>query len=104
MSRTERIRARIVEAITVDFLDVIDETHMHGVPRNGESHMRVIVVSSAFDTLAPLARHRMVNALLADELAAGLHALAIEARTPAQWAAHGGPILTAPPCRGGSRP
>jgi stress-induced morphogen len=103
MNRTERIRDRISTAISVAFLDVIDETHMHGVPRDGESHMRVVVVSDAFDTLAPIARHRLVNSLLAEELARGLHALAIEARTPAQWAAAGGPALTAPPCRGGSR-
>lgn len=30
-------------------------------------------------------RHRMVNSLLAEQLASGVHALSIQAKTPSQW-------------------
>jgi BolA protein len=40
------------------------------------------VVSAAFAGKTRLERHRMINALLADELKGGVHALAIEARAP----------------------
>lgn len=102
-TRRERIHDRISAALPVIWLDVIDESYMHAVPRGAESHFRIVVVSPEFVGMPPIARHRVINALLADELAAGLHALAIEARTPAQWEAAGGPTLTSPACHGGSR-
>ncbi len=103
MNRVARIEARLREAFRIDHLEVIDESHGHRRRADDASHVRVIIVSADFAAMAPLARHRAVNAALADELAGGLHALAIEARTPAQWAEAGGPTLDAPPCHGGSR-
>ena len=47
-----------------------------------------------------LARHRAVNACLAAELGAGVHALSILARSPAQWG-EGGGVTPSPACRGG---
>jgi stress-induced morphogen/ectoine hydroxylase-related dioxygenase (phytanoyl-CoA dioxygenase family) len=54
----------------------------------GESHFAVLVVSEKFEGVSVLNRHRLVNGALAEELAVGgpVHALAIEAKTPAQWA------------------
>ena len=48
----------------------------------------MVVVSARFDSVAtPVARHRMVNQCLAEELAhdGPVHALSIVAMTPAQW-------------------
>ena len=47
----------------------------------------MIVVSDAFDKKLPIERHRAVNECLADELAQGVHALSIEAKTNKQWEA-----------------
>jgi len=49
--------------------------------RSGETHFKVIVVSDLFDKKLPLDRHRSVNECLADELATGVHALSIQAKT-----------------------
>lgn len=103
MSVAERIRTNLETGIECWHLDVVNESHMHSVPANSETHFRVIVVSPAFDGQTRVARHRAVNKLLAEELAGPVHALAIEAVTPAQWTANGGPLLTAPACRGGSK-
>ncbi len=50
----------------------------------GETHYRVYIVSQAFVGKGRLERHRMVNALLADELAAGVHALALKTLAPGE--------------------
>ena len=42
------------------------------------------IVSPAFAGMSRIERHRAVNALLADELKAGLHALAIEPAAPGE--------------------
>jgi BolA protein len=44
----------------------------------------VRIVSAAFNGKNRIERHRLVNDLLAQEIAAGLHALAIEARAPGE--------------------
>ena len=44
------------------------------------------VVSPAFEGKSRVDRHRVVNALLAEAFARGLHALAVKARTPAEAA------------------
>lgn len=53
----------------------------HGGP---ETHFAVTVVSEAFEGQRALQRHRAVNNALANEFAAGLHALEIRAQTPAE--------------------
>jgi len=46
----------------------------------------VAIVSPLFVGKMPIARHRMVNALLKDEFETqGLHALSLRLRTPDEW-------------------
>ncbi|KAH7073199.1 bola-like protein-domain-containing protein [Paraphoma chrysanthemicola] len=56
---------------------------MQGVTSK-ETHFRLVITSSAFDGKMQLARHRMVNTLMKDELAkeGGIHALQLTTRTP----------------------
>lgn len=81
-----RIERKITEAFAPDRLDIVDESHLHaghaGAPAGGDSHFRVTIVSRAFDGLSRVERQRRVNALLAEEFAAGLHALSLVTRTP----------------------
>lgn len=86
-----RIEEKLTEALAPVSLEVIDESHHHaghghpGDKRHGhESHFRVEVVSAAFAGKSRVDRHRLVNALLAQELKEGLHALAITARAPGE--------------------
>ena len=53
-------------------------------PDGGVTHLRVRVVAEGFSGRSRLERHRMVNGLLQDEIARGLHAIAIEARAPGE--------------------
>ncbi len=80
------IKDKLTRAFQPQMLDVIDESHLHaghaGSHPDGESHFRVKIVSQAFAGKSRVDAHRMVNAALADELKARLHALAIQASAP----------------------
>ena len=86
MSADQRIREKLMVAFEPIRLDVINESHLHAghrsSPGTGESHYRVLVVSSAFVGKTRVDRHRMVNAALADELAGRVHALALSTYAP----------------------
>ena len=41
---------------------------MHNVPKNSETHFKVVVVSDSFVDKKPLERHKMVNGVLKDEV------------------------------------
>ncbi len=83
------IENQITEKLTKNFkpthLEVINESHMHSVPENSETHFRVVVVSELFDSKSRVAQHQMINKTLSHELNNGVHALAIVTRTPESW-------------------
>ncbi len=84
----EVIMRKLNEAFAPEVLAVEDESERHrghgGWREGGETHFRVRIVSAAFTGKSRVDRHRMVNAALAEELRAGVHALAIEARAPGE--------------------
>jgi len=86
MSVAERIRVKLEAGLSPDVLEVKDESFLHrghaGAPPGGESHFRLRVVSAAFEGLSRVARQRKVNALLREELAGPVHALAMTTLTP----------------------
>lgn len=84
-------------------LVIENQSDSHSGPRGRETHFKVVIVSARFAGVGLVQRHRLVNAALAEELRAGVHALSIEALTPEQWAARGGATLASPPCLGGSK-
>ncbi|MCW6508498.1 BolA family protein [Lichenifustis flavocetrariae] len=90
MTARSRLSAILTEGLRPISLEVVDESHHHaghaGWRQEGETHFRVKVVSASFVGKSRVDRHRMINALAAEELRAGLHALAIEARTPEEAA------------------
>ncbi len=102
-TRAGRIHDALIQALAPADLHILDESHMHATGAGAESHFKVVVVSSAFAGKGLLARHRAVQGALAAELAAGLHALSIQAHTPEEWAARGETIPASPPCLGGSK-
>jgi BolA family transcriptional regulator, general stress-responsive regulator len=86
--RRDDIERKLAAAFTPDSLDVIDESEQHhghaGHREGGETHFRVYIVAQSFAGKSRLERHRMINAVLADDLAGGVHALAIHADAPGE--------------------
>jgi BolA family transcriptional regulator, general stress-responsive regulator len=76
------MESKLTAAFSPAFLAVIDESNQHhghaGAHPSGESHFRVRISADAFVGQSRVAQHRMINAALAEELKARVHALAIE--------------------------
>eukprot|EP00553_Chaetoceros_curvisetus_P001350 CAMPEP_0204625276 /NCGR_PEP_ID=MMETSP0717-20131115/11040_1 /ASSEMBLY_ACC=CAM_ASM_000666 /TAXON_ID=230516 /ORGANISM="Chaetoceros curvisetus" /LENGTH=129 /DNA_ID=CAMNT_0051640941 /DNA_START=82 /DNA_END=471 /DNA_ORIENTATION=- len=105
---------KLEEGLDPMVLKVINESHMHNVPKNSETHFKVVVVSEKFtekELKSLIKRHRLVNSILKDEIATEgpVHALSIVAKTPEQWqkmaeqsdGEENISIGTSPNCRGG---
>lgn len=107
MNTKTTIQTIVTEKLTAKFLplylEVLNESHMHNVPENSETHFKVTVVSDAFEQKRLIQRHRMVNALLSEELAGSVHALALHTYTADDWAKKQSNAPTSPDCLGGSR-
>ncbi len=86
MSREALLTSLLTEAFRPEHLRVENESHNHSVPKGSETHFKVVIVSTAFEGKATVARHQMVYALTNPEMKRGLHALSIVAKTPIEWA------------------
>jgi BolA family transcriptional regulator, general stress-responsive regulator len=84
----ERIVTRLTAALDPISLDVVDESDRHaghaGAREGGGTHYRVRVVSTRFQGLNRVERHRAVYELLTAEFTDGLHALALVAKAPGE--------------------
>jgi BolA protein len=80
----DRLQEVLQQALLPTALEVQDDSHLHAGhagAREGR-HFTVRVVSAAFNGLSRVARHRLVYDSARTLFAEGIHALAIEARTP----------------------
>jgi BolA family transcriptional regulator, general stress-responsive regulator len=88
MRTADILTKKLSEAFAPHSLNVVDESHQHaghaGARPGGQTHFRVYIVSEAFKGKTRIDRHRMINHALADDLAAGVHALAIHATAPGE--------------------
>lgn len=80
------IRTKLTDALSPILLEIVDESALHaghaGARPGGQTHFRLLIVSSAFKDLPRVARQRKVYGLLEKEFSAGLHALSLQAMTP----------------------
>lgn len=96
MSMKTTMETKLKNAFQPQRLEVVDESHLHAGHHHeesghhvtydgtGETHFRIRIVSDKFEGMSRIERHRSVNELLADELKAGVHALAIEPAAPGE--------------------
>ncbi|GAB6259808.1 transcriptional regulator BolA [Photobacterium sp. R1] len=98
----ERIEQKLQQSLSPTHLEVVNESYMHNVPAGAESHFKVVVVCHEFEGQRLIGRHRMINTILADELANHIHALAIHTYTPDEWQTQQA-APDSPACLGGSK-
>ncbi len=86
MRVADRIKDKLVTALSPTRIEVVDESHLHaghaGARPEGETHFRVEIVAAAFAGQNRVARQRMVNDVLAEELADRVHALSMKTLAP----------------------
>ena len=81
---TSSIEAALRRSLAPSALEVIDDSHLHAGhagAREGR-HFTVRVTSARFKGQSRVARHRLIYDALSDLMPLGIHALAIEARSP----------------------
>jgi len=86
------IESKLKQHFSPVHLELLNESHMHSVPANSETHFKVILVSNDFEGLPP--------GVLQQELSSGVHALALHLYTPSQWLERQGAAPMSPECAG----
>ena len=80
--RIAMIERRLRSALTIDSIEIVDESHLHiGHPgaSSGGGHFHVTKVAENFQGLPTLARHRLIYDALGDAMKTEVHALSIKA-------------------------
>lgn len=101
MNMQSTIETKLNDALKPEVLEVLNESHMHSGPAT-ESHFKVVAVSKEFEGKMLIARHRMINKALEEELQQ-IHALALHTMTADEYFEKGGAIEDSPECEGGSK-
>lgn len=86
----DTIKAKLTEAFSPTNLEVHNDSHLHSHHKamagstSKETHFRLYITSDAFKSKMQPARHRMVYAVLKDDMAreGGIHALQLKTKTP----------------------
>ncbi|KAF4595423.1 BolA-like protein [Ophiocordyceps camponoti-floridani] len=90
----DAIRAKITDALNPKKLEIYNDSHLHASHKamqgstSRETHFRLVIISEAFQSKMPQSRHRMIYALLRDEMAqeGGIHAIQLKTMTPEEEA------------------
>ena len=79
MATADTIAQKLTAGLNPQEIDVQDVSHKHaghaGWREGGGTHFEVTIKAAAFAGKSRLQRHRIVNAVLADDLANSIHAL-----------------------------
>ncbi len=86
--RMVAIEQKLTTAFSPIDLNIIDDSHQHAghTSAKGGGHYRVKLVADAFATKSTIQRHRMVYAALGELMDKEIHAVSIQALTPAEAA------------------
>ncbi len=83
----DELRARLARHFPGAVIEVLDDSHLHAGhagAAGGAGHYRVRLVSERFAGLGTVVRHRLVYDAVRDWMPQRVHALMIDARTPAE--------------------
>ena len=73
-----KIKAIINTNLSPSILNIINESSMHNVPTNSESHFKIIIVSDIFKDVTSVNRHKIIYKTLGSVMD-DIHALSIYA-------------------------
>ncbi len=94
------IRSKLEAALQLEYITIENESDQHSGPAGRESHFKLTLVSEDFAGLLPVKRHQKIYALLVEEMAGPVHALALHLYSPKEWQAKGEQRPNSPDCLG----
>ncbi len=103
MSIQADIETILTQALQPEHLEVVNESYMHNVPPDSETHFKVTVVTPAFADMRRVARHQKIYGLLSEQLAGPVHALALHTYTGQEWHERAAAAPNSPECLGGGK-
>ena len=94
------IHNTIKEILIKDFnpsvLKIVNESYMHSVPKNAETHFKLVIVSDFFMNISQVKRHQIIYKSL-EEIMKQIHALSINSYDETEYSKN--PIiLDSPNC------
>jgi BolA protein len=87
MNRSQRIHDLLATGLATDIIEIVDESHLHAGhagAASGGGHFRIRVVSSRFEGVNKVGRHRLVYDCLREMMQQDIHALAMALLTPSE--------------------
>lgn len=83
------LESKINDALSPSILRITDDStahagHYDNTGNTYPSHLKMLVVSTVFEGLSPVARQRRLHTILADEIAA-IHAVSFKLLTPEEF-------------------
>jgi BolA protein len=97
------IEHKLTAGLSVEHMEVVNESSNHNVPEGSESHFKVVLVSEDFEGKSLVARHQMIYRLLSEEMRERIHALALHTYTNADWSKRAADLTQSPACLGGGK-
>lgn len=95
--RVKTIESMLTDALSPEELQIKDQSHLHAGhegAKEGKGHFEVTIVSEKFVEVNRVVRHRMVYDALAEFMDSDIHALRINAYSPAERQAFGNTDFT----------
>ena len=71
------IKNVLIDEFNPSILSITNESYMHNVPKDAESHFKIVLVSNDFNNLSQIERHKLVYKHL-DTIMGDIHALSIQ--------------------------
>jgi BolA family transcriptional regulator, general stress-responsive regulator len=97
MHRTQRLNDVLAKTLAPELLQIENESNQHQVPEGSESHFKIIIVSTKFEKLNRISRHRLVFSSVSEEFK-NMHALTLSLYTPSEWENKSKPPEASPKC------
>lgn len=103
MNRQKEMENVLTKEFAPQHLELVNESHMHSVPPNSETHFKLTLVADKFEGLNKVKRHQLVYQQMNAFMSAGLHALALHTYSPNEWKETNPTVPDSPNCMGGSK-
>jgi BolA protein len=84
------------ESLNISSLKILNESYMHNVPEDAESHFKIVIVSNDFSNLSQIQRHKLVYKHLGN-IMDDIHALSIQSFNEVEFKLNP-TILDSPEC------
>lgn len=98
-----QVEEKLLKAFTPIHFELLNESHMHSVPKNSETHFKLTMVCDSFVGMNKVKRHQQIYGLLAELMQNPIHALALHLYTDSEWQARQQQSPDSPNCLGGSK-